>query len=449
MYTPEDARSFLRWYDGKSGESGQPPQIPNQTIPDWYHDFEVKWDSDGMWPEHGVPLLNYDIDARLNDENVPSSDEYVSGRDNLDRIIQIWEATVRDNGFEAIAWYRPFHIDVKCYGIYIDERGLQVLAILLYKWSHGNTPTATDVTINIRDGFDASVRSEIETEEVDQWSYDGEPLESLAQAFNLALEILLRHEWYHHQVEILATIMEDFSDEMVYRKYKRDWYQSTYAESLCIEESLANAYVERSRACHNCAPSAAAFRTLFEQTTRGVPEAYRDYHRFTGQQFQEGGKHLAYLLQNPDTSGDPLSSPSLKRALGSLLPLSTNIRRVVEKGRLPVYILQEPSPTPHLAYFKTVRLETDYEIIRTDPFNKAYEKIDGSVKQRIDNTVEKLERNIDLPGFNWEKCEGRYWYLRVNRPFRMIADRDDEEERVELIDVSTDHDLPERYGCYT
>lgn len=449
MFAPDDARRFLRWYDGESGEFGQPPRIPNQTIPDWYRDREVELDSDGVGPRHGVPLLNYDVDGRINDENVPSGDEYVSGRDHLDRIVQIWEATVRDDGFEAIAWYRPFHFDVENYGIYIVERGLQVLAILLYEWSHGNLPTATDVTVTIRDGHNSGLQSEMETGEVDDWSYDGEPIESLVQAFDLALEILLRHEWYHHQVELLAANMEDFADEMLYQDYQRDWYQSTYAESLCIEESLANAYVERSRACHNRAPSATAFRTLFEQTTKGTPEAYRAYHRFTGQQFHEGGKHLAYLLQNPDSSADPLSDPKLKRALGSQLPLSTNIRRAVEKGRLPVYILQEPSPTPHLAYFKTVRLETDYEIIRSDSFKEAYENIDGSIKQRVDNTVDKLKRNVDLPGFNWEKCKGRYWYLRVNRPFRMIAERDDEEERVELIDVSTDHDLPEKYGCYT
>lgn len=449
MFAPDDARDFLRWYDGESGEFGQLPRIPNQTIPDWYRDHEVELDSDGMWPANGISLLNYDVDARLDNENVPPGDEYVWGPDYLDRIIQIWEATIRDDGFEAIAWYRPFHFDMERYGIYIDEQGLQVLAILLYNWSRGNRPTATDVTINVRDGREDGVRSKIETEEVDQWSYDGEPIESLAQAFNLALEILLRHEWYHHQVELLATNMEDFADEMLYRDYQRDWYQSTYAESLCIEESLANAYVERSRACHNRAPSAAAFRTLFEQSTKGAPEAYRAYHRFTGHQFYEGGKHLAYLLQNPDVSTDPLSDPKFKRALGSQLPLSTNIRRIVEKGRLPVYVLQEPSPAPHLAYFKTVQLETDYEIIQSDSFNEAYEKTDGSVKQRIDNTVEKLKRNIYLPGFNWEKCEGRYWYLRVNRPFRMIAERNDEEERVELIDVSTDHDLPEQYGCYT
>jgi mRNA-degrading endonuclease RelE of RelBE toxin-antitoxin system len=94
-------------------------------------------------------------------------------------------------------------------------------------------------------------------------------------------------------------------------------------------------------------------------------------------------------------------------------------------------------------------LETNYDITLSETFEHAYESADGSIKKRVDNTIGKLERSIHLFGFKWQKCKGRYWYLRVNDQFRMIADRDDGKKRIELIDFNTNHDFPEEYGCYT
>jgi mRNA-degrading endonuclease RelE of RelBE toxin-antitoxin system len=451
MFAPDQAREFLEWYDGQSGEYGQPPRPPDQSLPDWYRDRDPEWGPNGVQPRHGFPLSEYNIERRADPEAArlddrARDDQLISGADNIDQVAERWRDTIEDEGFEAIAWYVPFHFDTQRYGIYIDETGLQFLGTLLYEWSHDYTAPNP----NAQNKTNRSGLTDTGSDEGQDGGYDGEPFASRAQAFECALEILLRHEWYHHQVEIFATQLEDVIDDMLYRDYHTDWYQQTYADTSCLEESLANAYVERSRACHNRAPSAAAFRGLLRRTTEGAPDAYREYERFTGQQFREGGKILAYLLQQPDLDPVRLSGQEkFQRSLGGQLPFETNIRRVVDNGRLPVYILQEPSPTPSLSYFKIVQLETNYDITLSETFEHAYESADGSIKKRVDNTIGKLERSIHLFGFKWQKCKGRYWYLRVNDQFRMIADRDDGKKRIELIDFNTNHDFPEEYGCYT
>jgi len=107
-----------------------------------------------------------------------------------------------------------------------------------------------------------------------------------------------------------------------------------------------------------------------------------------------------------------------------------------------VYVVQPASPTPNLEYFKYVALETDYTIRRTDDFEKKYERSDNTVRERVDRAIEKLETNVNMPGFNWRNCRTGYQYVRINEQMRMIVDRDNSIEEVKLVDFDTDHDLP-------
>lgn len=442
MYIPDQAREFLDWYDS-GGE--EPPEIHDQQPPTWLVDRHP-WINQNAQPNGTlIRISDYNIKQRTEEE--PESDEYLTGVQAADELLEDWQEVVDVEGFDAIAWYVPFHYSTNHYGIYVTEEGLQSLGNLLYIWSHGKAkPERYDIKFSASGGDTAL---EADTEDIVP-QYKQEPLESIEAALELALEILLRHEWYHHQTELFATYLEDLTDQMLYKEYTEDAYRSTYPEEDCIEESLANAYVARSRACMERAPSANAFRTLFEYSACYQPEAYRKYGRFSGQDFRLGARHLAHILQtaDPENISDSIGDPARQTHLGTRHPFDTSITRAIGSRRLPVYIVQPRSPTPHLEYFERIALETNYEVIYTSDFEKKYEKADKTVQQRVDRAIEKLETNVNMGGFNWRNCRTGYQYVRINDQMRMIVDRDDTIEKIELIDFDTDHDLPREYGCY-
>jgi len=152
-----------------------------------------------------------------------------------------------------------------------------------------------DITFSTEDG-ELPLQADIRNAAPD---YTFASFESVQAACELALEILLRHEWYHHQTELLATYLEDVAGEMLYRDYVGGSVSTGASRKDCLEESLANAYVARSRACMRRAPSTPAFHTLFEYSTRFQPDAYRAYERFTGQDFRSvaGISRIFFTLQ--------------------------------------------------------------------------------------------------------------------------------------------------------
>lgn len=78
----------------------------------------------------------------------------------------------------------------------MTERGIQVLGNLLFNWSHGQqNPTVADLTFSTDDG-EFPLQPDIRNAAPE---YTFEPLESLQAACELALEMLLRHEWCHHR----------------------------------------------------------------------------------------------------------------------------------------------------------------------------------------------------------------------------------------------------------
>jgi len=442
MFAPEQIRAFLRWYEGDGEE---PPVVPDQQPPPWLVDRHPWLAPDEELDARLVPLSDYDIKERTTGN--PDGDDYIPGPQAGDELVDTWRGTVNQEGFDSIAWYVPFHYSADQYGIYVTERGVQVLGNLLFNWSHGQQkPMVADITFSTDDG-EFPLQADIHNAAPD---YTSAPFESVQAACELALEILLRHEWYHHQTELLAAYLEDFANEMLYRDYMEQAYRPARPGTDCLEESLANAYVARSRACMRRAPSTPAFHTLFEYSTRFQPDAYRAYDRFTGQDFRVGGRHLAHLVQTADATdaAASLGDRSQQTLLGSRLPFDTSIARATSTRRIPVYVVQPRSPTPNLEYFKYVALETDYNIHRTDDFEKNYKQADNTVRERVDRAVEKLETNVDMPGFNWRNCRTGYQYVRINEQMRMIVDRDDSINEVKLVDFDTDHDLPREYGCY-
>ena len=446
-----DLIDFLDQYDARHQGlqlDASPFRESDKEPPVWVQDRIPEWDRERSKPKRGVPYRDYDIDVIFDREGElvdrPDISSLAEDRELSDEewriLIDEYVGAVSEEGFEAFAWYTTFHYTQRHWGISIREDGLRILTNLFFGLSRGRNPTITQQALS---GSNISA----------EYPFDGEPISSRRDAAKLALEVLLRHEWMHYQVEVFATYLEDLYDTALYTQYMEDAYQANFAGEDCIEESVANAYVANSAAVRKFVPPG-TFNDLFELSTLSQPEAYRKYDRFTGGDFKTGCRHLVHLIRNPGTENISNDIDDLEKqiAIGDQLPFDRDISQAIKQGRIPVNILK-PEPERQEVYsYKAISLDdfyTNYEIIRSESFNKAYDKADGSIRDRISTQIEKLRESIHHTGFNWRPCKNGLSYLRINNQYRMIARRDDQARKITLIDFSTDHGLPKDYGCYT
>lgn len=377
-----------------------------------------------------TPLNIYDLDERTSPDRVESTDQ-IGPLDRTERKESIWTDAVGDDGFESYAWYVPFHFSPHRHGIYVREEGLQLLGHLLYSWSM-NPDRLRRARIN------SGVAAETHVD-------DFESLDSVKEGIELALEILLRHEWYHYQIELITAYLEDARGETHYADYWQNIYDPTFPDSSCLEETLANAYAYRSRACANIAPSRDVFRLLFHISTQSQPPAYAAYYNALDDAFSVKNRQLMKAIVERDQSyldTDPTEIADLLY-LGERLPLGTSIRQ----GPVPTYIIESDRTPSSLLYFSFVQLETDYDIHQTTTWQDSLNKADPTLKQYAEKLVPKLEQNANHSGLNWEHCGGNRWYGRLSQQYRFVARRHEQENRIELVDFGG-HDLPSDYGCY-
>lgn len=439
MDSPSAVRRFLQWYQGE--DDVDRPAVDSR-LPPWLQERTPRLRDEGTL----VALDEYDLKGRLTDGPPDVDGEWLSPEQHVDEVEQTWRDSTEGEGTEAFAWYVPFHYSTRRWGIYVDEVGLQLLGNLLYEWSQqlstsssgsrpsrSSWPPTAPLSVPVRGG-----------------GGQGEPsFDTRAEAFTLALEILLRHEWYHHQVELLAAHLEDAADKMYYERYHQEVYRDTFPEGTCIEESLANAYVYRSRAAVNRAPSGDVFRALFHKSTERQPAAYERYHQFVADDFHRGGQFLGHLIRTGDSPVSLRDVADRRRrvALGANLPFTTGVHRPRSHRPIPIYIVRPTYNLQTLSYFRAVQLETNYDVVRSDKWEEKYKKR-NELQELVDNTEQKIERNVNHPGFHWRQCPQGYHYGRMNKQHRMIVDKDDSAERVELIDFG-EHDLPKKeYNCY-
>jgi len=462
--TVDDVRTFLRWYDHEDVAIEEITENPNiqPNLPDRLrgqlpNDIEGqsgrrdRQGDDGGSRARSVSLARYDPRARLlgydempEDDWEPVDPVRVPSPGARDPVVENYDASVDTEGFDALAFYVPFHFDAGACGIYLREEGVFTLAARIY---HALRDLGV---VDKSSEYDVSP-GDLEPDH-QPWQQEPEQIAYLT-SFDLAVEILLRHEWFHHQVELLAAYLEDARDELTYVEYHRTAYDGTFASTDCIEETLANSYVARSRSCANVLTSRDLFQAVFEQTTQAQPPAYRVYDT-DRDSVRQLSKRLTHLLVGGDVDetlgrGQP-RDPAAVTQLGRELPLSTDVGRRRGTGRVPVRVVLSDgsaSPEPAPSVFEAIQLRTDYTIDRTASWDESYERADGSLRQLADNCIAKLEQNVALPGFRWEHCGGDTWYGRLNDQFRFVANRYDREQRVELLEFG-DHDLPAEYGCY-
>jgi hypothetical protein len=181
--------------------------------------------------------------------------------------VQAVEEQVSQEGTEALAWYTPFHLNRKGWGIYIREEGLAVVSRILECAS--------------------------------------EPQPSAENPLTAAYELLYRHEYFHHLAEVACGILEvlkrramaDSDEEVAARVVSRligSPYQQYRQTAKCnpqgaLEESVANAYAIQT------VPDG-AWREAIWSWFKTQPAAYREFDRYeSGVDFLGGLRELSRL----------------------------------------------------------------------------------------------------------------------------------------------------------
>jgi hypothetical protein len=108
---------------------------------------------------------------------------------------------LKENGWEAVAWYLPFHFNEREWGIYIDWHRFKQLS------SHIRRKTGT----------------------------------TAHTALGAVYDELIAHELFHCRTELFSAFAEDLTRSKLYLPYN-EFYQKIRMTEECVEESLATSY---------------------------------------------------------------------------------------------------------------------------------------------------------------------------------------------------------------
>jgi hypothetical protein len=321
-----DAHSFFEWWrsdrkgvhgDGSYSTGPQsdwpPSERQEETNGDGSSSRDVRpdWVPEEPDEEDVTSIDDFDIDSEM-------------GRDCEETTNDV---STEEYGFEAIAWYRPFHRAGAACGIYIRPVGISIYARRL------------EACLGV-ERTEASLPLEIGGElRIDASSLDRTTLN------RLALETILQHEWFHHQVELLGYYIEDILDDFRYPEYQRSVYWNHYAGKDCIEESLANAAAARSMRCADLLKKAysgsnpnsvPSWPTVLQCAVQIDPPAYREFARFAGNpDFRNGCEELTTQIAEGGSNSQPVPNKYLgERLLFDTLPDIDH-----KTPELPIYIV--------------------------------------------------------------------------------------------------------------
>lgn len=116
-------------------------------------------------------------------------------------------AAIKTYGFEAIAWYQPFHTFTEdAWGIYFDAAMLDEAVCAL------SEDLSDAGIVNLSD----------------------------ALASQLVFGMVYQHELFHAQVEAASSWLELTTGQARFRRYQDKVYRTTFEKPDCLEEALAN-----------------------------------------------------------------------------------------------------------------------------------------------------------------------------------------------------------------
>lgn len=435
MTTLDDVRAFLARYQQNNTypddvavpqEGDQPPDL----VCDWQRSTVEIPD------EHVISVDSFEFRIAGRDDDYEPDSRYVHFEDAIGAIERGWDQLISKYGLDAISTYIPFHEDEENYGIYIQQRGIRFLGHLLYQWSRVGDLTDTPAEATeylLENGFQDGDRL-----------FQGEPqFDTVEDAFALAQEILLRHHWFHHQVELLAAYTEDAADTLYYPAY---YHQQLSAADIggSREEAVANAYVARSRACQNKSPQG-LFDPLFRRVVSSRRSTQQHFSEYT-ESFAGGCYEVSRQLLAE--GGAPASRDGI--ALARELVFETSVSAAIP-SRISAYVTRKESDSYNASYAQNEHPwdeNQNYTLCRDDRWKEAYDRAEGSITQQVDAIVDQLEENP-----HQVKWKGRgvgpkqRYYGNINRSKRFIFEVDEKQRQVRLLDFG-DHDLPDEYGLH-
>jgi hypothetical protein len=426
--TPVDKiRDFLdRYHSDEVFENISPPK-ESESPPDRIRDKQDV--TTGIQDEHVIPIDSFEFRTD-GDDRYEDNPRYVKYEDVIGVVEASWDDAVEEYGLNSVSNYLPFHEDEEEYGIYIQQRGIRTLGHLLYQWSRVGNLTETK-----EEATEFLLNKDFQNGD---YLYEGEPqFDSLEDALDLAQEIILRNQWFHHQIEILASYAEDIDDTPIYPKY----HQNNLALSEIgdsTEEVIANQYVFKSRACSNRAPDG-----LYEPLILRATGAHRLRHqRAYDRNFSEGCHRISQeLIQR--NSGISLSKE---------LVFDTDVRSAIP-SRISAYITRRESDPDTGTYANDEHpIDQSYDIQYTDKWEKKYEKADSTIKDNVDSSVIDKIRESPASVISNRKGEGEgetnLYYCDVEGGIRFVFKLKRAERTFELVDFG-DHDgVPRRHNLH-
>lgn len=432
MSTVREVREYLsRYHQGtvpnpKSSDSGQNSA---SLI------FERQRDITSTADEHLIPIDDYEIRIKGPDDNLDSKRNYFRIQDSIGIIERAWDELVEEHGLDCFSTYVPFHEDEDESAIYIRQQGIRYLGHLLYNWSRATAKA--DTPERQADALESN-----RLQDSNQLLFEQAAFESVEEAVELAQEIIVRYQWFNHQIELLSAYIEDTTGESCYQEYRNTSNQKTEPS---LSERLAVAYVFRSSACANKAPNSISSRVLIHRAVSSQFDSFQSLTKDSTLHFREDCRELTSELSS--IAGNT-HHRSVYGGLGEQLPFNRNPYSATP-NRVPIYITRNEFNSDNGTYGNGIPLDEDWEIDCDSGWEKTYGKVDNTLQNRADNAISKLEDNVRHGGFNWKPCQPEdQFYFRLNRQLRGIAKIDNQNQKITLIDFGK-HEEPKDFGCHS
>jgi hypothetical protein len=399
--------------------------------------FDHQRDIFGTADEHLIPYTDYEIRIGGSDDDLDSKTDHFRIEDAIGTVERAWDELIEEHGLDCFSTYIPFHEDQEESGIYIRQQGIRFLGHLLYQWSRAAAKADTPEK-------QAEILRENRLQESNQLLFEPPAFDSVEEAVQLAQEIIVRYQWFHHQIELLSAYIEDTTGESCYQEY-RERLTNDQSTGPSLPERLAVASVFRSSACANKAPESIGSRVLIYRAFSPRFQSFQQLNEDATSRFKQDCRELAAELSSIATSEHPRS---VYGGFGEQLPFSRD-PFAASPDQVPIYITRNEFDSDNGTYGKGIPLDEDWEIDCASDWEKTYDKVDNTLQNRADNAISKLEDNVRHGGFNWKPCQpDDQFYFRLNKQLRGIAKIDNQDQKVTLIDFGK-HEEPQDFGCYS
>lgn len=302
-------------------------------------------------PERSRRIEMYGLDvprSRLAGDFIVTKEPIIQLPD-LDTIIG---ATHKEDGIEALAWYKSYHYWLsQRWGIKILEEGVFYTARCL------------------QDGHPSQELSKFDS------------LDYVQLAFN----ILQLHEYFHFMADVACTILE-----LAQRKPLFCQYSSTVYPQDKFEEAIANAYA--SRMMRKAGISEAVKQFMTKQ-----PLPYGQFFQWTTRRaFQYGRQKLMELMCHdlPSSTGSAAGAELLLRIDHADLdyqdaPIYLESSRVARRVSSPLLFVESIRNLESSAKFDSENAQLPHE-----------------TNKKVANTVDNLSCNLQQPSLHFKKIRG-------------------------------------------